>query len=69
MVAAEAQDNEKNSQGNNTVEKDRIRFLKDIIKFAYQTGARQGEILKMKRDHIDWDNKLCTFYDTKNSDR
>jgi len=67
LVAAEAQDNEKNSQGNNTVEKDRIRFLKDIIKFAYQTGARQGEILKMKRDHIDWDNKLCTFYDTKNS--
>ena len=67
MVAAEGQDNEKNSQGNNTVEKDRIRFLKDIIKFAYQTGARQGEILKMKRDHIDWDNKLCTFYDTKNS--
>ena len=32
LVAAEGQDNEKNSQGNNTVEKDRIRFLKDIIK-------------------------------------
>jgi len=45
---------------------DHLRILGDITKFAYQTGARQGEILKLKRDHIDFDNKLCTFYDTKN---
>ena len=46
---------------------DHLRILGDIVKFAYQTGARQGEILKLKRDHIDFDNKLCTFYDTKNN--
>ena len=46
---------------------DHLRYLTDIIKFAYQTGARQGEILKLKRDHIDFTNKQCTFYDTKNN--
>ena len=46
---------------------DHYRHLTDVIKFAYQTGARQGEILKLKREHIDFENKQCTFYDTKNS--
>jgi len=45
---------------------DHLRYLTDIIKFAYQTGARQGEILKLKREHINFDDKTCTFYDTKN---
>ena len=58
------QDSSKSFNRNHT---DHLRFLTDIIKFAYQTGARQGEILKLKRDHIDFNNKQCTFYDTKNS--
>ena len=61
------QDSAPLTKGENTPNKIRIRYLTDIIKFAYQTGARQGEILKLKRDHIDFTNKQCTFYDTKNN--
>ena len=60
------QDSSALSKGENTPEKERYRFMTDIIKFAYQTGARQGEILKLKREHINFDDKTCTFYDTKN---
>ena len=42
--------------------------LHDIVIFAYETGARQSEILKLKREHIDFDKRLCTFYDTKNGE-
>ena len=47
---------------------DQLRIVTDIVKFAYQTGARQGEILKLKRDDIDFNNKTCTFKDTKNEE-
>ena len=43
-------------------------ILKDIVVFAASTGARQGEILKMKRQHIDFEKKQITFFDTKNSE-
>ena len=66
LEVALVQDSAVNNSGNNTVDKDRYRHLTDVIKFAYQTGARQGEILKLKREHIDFDAKTCTFYDTKN---
>ena len=66
LQVAQVQDSAVNNSGNNTVEKDRYRHMVDVIKFAYQTGARQGEILKLKREHIDFDAKTCTFYDTKN---
>lgn len=47
-----------------------LSVLHDIVVFAYQIGARQGEILKLKRSHINFEKKLCTFYDTKsNEDR
>ena len=45
-----------------------LPILKDIVVFAYETGARQGEILKLKKSDIDLDNSMCTFYDTKNGD-
>jgi integrase len=45
-----------------------LSILHDIVVFAYQVGARQGEILKLKRSHIDFEKKLCTFYDTKNNE-
>lgn len=66
LQVAMVQDSAVNNSGNNTVKKDRYRHMTDVIKFAYQTGARQGEILKLKREHIDFDAKTCTFYDTKN---
>ena len=48
--------------------KSQLSTLKDIVIFAYQVGARQGEILKLKKGHIDFEKKLCTFYDTKNNE-
>ena len=66
LQVAMVQDSAVNNSGNNTVKKDRYRHMTDVIKFAYQTGARQGEILKLKREHIDFDARTCTFYDTKN---
>ena len=39
--------------------------LKDIIEFAYHTGARRGEILRMSKNHIDWNRKVITFFNTK----
>jgi len=65
IAMCERQDRAPASVGENSPGKQRLRFLTDIVKFAYQTGARQGEILKLKRDHIDFKNKVCTFYDTK----
>ena len=66
LQVAMVQDSTINNNGNNTADKDRYRHMTDAIKFAYQTGARQGEILKLKREHINFDDKTCTFYDTKN---
>ncbi len=45
-----------------------LPILKDIVIFAYETGARQGEILKLTRNDVDFDKKLCVFQDTKNGD-
>jgi integrase len=42
--------------------------LSDIVEFAYLTGARQGEILRLNKKNIDWSKNICTFLDTKNSD-
>ena len=44
-----------------------LYILKDVVIFASSVGARQGEILKMKREHINFEKKQITFYDTKNS--
>jgi len=45
-----------------------LYILKDVVIFASSVGARQGEILKMKREHINFEKKQITFYDTKNSE-
>ena len=45
-----------------------LNILEDIVIFAYSTGARQGEILRLKREHIDFEKKLILFIDTKNGD-
>ena len=43
-------------------------ILRDIVIFAYSTGARQGEILRLKREHINFEKKQITFFDTKNGE-
>ena len=45
-----------------------LYILKDVVMFAYTVGARQGEILRLKRKHINFDKKLITFFDTKNGE-
>jgi integrase len=45
-----------------------LYILKDVVMFAYAVGARQGEILRLKRKHINFDKKLITFFDTKNGE-
>ena len=43
-------------------------YLKSIVQFAIETTARQSEILKARREHVNWQNKTITFHDTKNGD-
>jgi len=43
-----------------------LSILTDVVIFAASVGARQGEILKLKRSHIDFAKKQITFFDTKN---
>jgi len=43
-----------------------LNILEDIVVFAYSTGARQGEILRLTQNNIDYEKKLITFLDTKN---
>lgn len=42
--------------------------IQDIVIFAYETGARQGEILKIKPSDIDFQKRTCLLRDTKNGD-
>ena len=42
--------------------------LLDAVKFAYLTGARQGEQLRLKLEHVDFERRVLTFYDTKNGE-
>lgn len=46
----------------------RLNTLVDVVKFAYLTGARLGEITKLKRDDINFNKTVCIFRDTKNSE-
>ncbi len=43
-----------------------LPYLKDLVAFAYLTGARQGEILALKRSDVNFEKKVCTFHKTKN---
>ena len=49
-------------------ENSNLSFLKDIIKFAYSTAMRFGEITKLEIKDIDYENKLAKLRDTKNGE-
>ena len=40
--------------------------LKSAVRFSLETACRQGEMLKAKREHINWKRRTLLFYDTKN---
>ena len=42
--------------------------LHDLIKFAYLTGARYGEIVRLRKANVDFNKQTCTFVDTKNGE-
>ena len=42
--------------------------LSEAIMFAVYTGCRQGEMLRLRVQDLDFDNEKLTFVDTKNGD-
>ncbi|HUX79477.1 MAG TPA: site-specific integrase [Alphaproteobacteria bacterium] len=43
--------------------------LHTLVVLALSTGARYGELIKLRWDNIDWDRKVITLHDTKNKER
>ena len=39
-----------------------------MVQFSIETAIRQGELLKIRYDHINWNKRLLTLYDTKNGE-
>lgn len=44
----------------------KFNYMRDLIIFAYETGARYSEIIKLNKSDVV--NKLATFRDTKNGE-
>lgn len=40
--------------------------IRPMVIFALETGARLSEIEQLRRDAVDNERKICTFFDTKN---
>jgi len=43
-------------------------FLLDMFEFSIETAIRQGELLKLKYNDVDWSNRTMNLSDTKNYD-
>lgn len=43
--------------------------LHTLVVLALSTGARYGELIKLRWDDVDWDRKVITLHDTKNKER
>ncbi len=43
-------------------------YLKPMVQFSIETSVRQGELLKIKYEHINFKKRLVTLYDTKNGE-
>lgn len=50
----------------NAASKSKFNYLKDLIIFAYNTGARYSEIISLKRIDVNFEKKIAIFRDTKN---
>ena len=46
----------------------RCIYLKPMVQFSIETAIRQGELLKIRYDHINWNKRLLSLYDTKNGE-
>jgi len=46
----------------------KLNILKDIVQFAYVTGARINEILSLRRSNTDLKKQTAKFIDTKNGE-
>jgi integrase len=44
-------------------------YLHTLVVLALSTGARYGELIKLRWDDIDWSRKVITLHDTKNKER
>ena len=44
-------------------------WLRDMVIFALNTGFRQGEILSLTWNQVDWERKAILFWDQKNNGR
>ena len=43
-------------------------YLMPMVQFSIETSVRQGELLKIKYEHINFKKRLVTLYDTKNGE-
>jgi integrase len=39
-----------------------------MVQFSIETAIRQGELLKSRREHVNWEKRTLTLYDTKNGE-
>ncbi len=44
-------------------------YMHTLVVLALSTGARYGELIKLRWGDIDWDRKVITLHDTKNKER
>jgi integrase len=49
-------------------EQSKFVYLKSMVQFSIETAIRQGELLKARREHINWEKRTLTLYDTKNGE-
>ena len=47
------------------IQSSKLLQLHDFIQFALLTGARYGEIVRLKRCDVNFEKKTATFRDTK----
>ena len=49
-------------------EQSKFVYLKSMVQFSIETAIRQGELLKAMREHVNWEKRTLTLYDTKNGE-
>ena len=47
---------------------DSVFYMKGLIIFAYETAARYGEIMRLHKDDVSFENRTATFRGTKNGE-